>query len=802
MVLSYAYSPPRWIARCDPPAGPGPDLKLNKFKLSFNFDPNRMELPLPDGATAKFPFVFNPNPPPPVNGLINVQGETNNPISPKDVDIFELAFNPCSGCRLAAAPLIENFDGVVAPALPPAWTTTGIGAGSPWFTSTTAPNSAPNAGSAVANPNLGESQLFSPQFLVPAGGARVAFKNRYNLEAGHDGMVLEISINGTPFADIIAAGGAFISGGYNGPITGANGSPIAGRNAWSGNSVGWINTAVNLPAAANGQPAQLRWRLATDDSPGAGVGAQLDDIVVDPPQPSFTVRADSMTVDFLEATDGQSPPTIVHYDATQIAPTTRVFTPGVLPHIWDPDGLYNNGIIGGAGSWNTTSTQWDDLPYPPQTLVDSIWDNVTHANDFAVFGGNPGTGIVTVVGSISVGGFQFDISGYDIQGGNLVFPLSAPTSTVIETNANTATISSPISGGAFTKVGTGTLILAGSNTYTGTTTINAGTLLLNNSAGSGTGTSAVMVNSGGVVGGNGQIGSGPVGVADGGAIQGGDGTAPAGVLTVGANLGFATGSIIKLALGPGGAHSTLNRVAGTWSFQANQGFTFINLSAQPGVYDNVITGLASDPGVGSWHINNPGFTGTFSYDSANHSVDLNIMSAPTPIQVTSVVSRKIHGGAGTFDINLPLVSPFGIECRSGQGAAGTNHQMVITFASPVTVGGAAVTSGTGAVAGSPNVAGSVVTINLTGVANAQTIAVTLSNVNDGVSTGDVVVSMRTLKGDTSGNGAVTGTDVAQTKAQTGHAVTAGNFREDVVVTGTINGSDVALVKLFTGTALP
>ena len=168
--------------------------------------------------------------------------------------------------------------------------------------------------------------------------------------------------------------------------------------------------------------------------------------------------------------------------------------------------------------------------------------------------------------------------------------------------------------------------------------------------------------------------------------------------------------------------------------------------------------------------------------------------------VTSAVSRKTHGGLD-FDVALPLTGTPGIECRSGQGA-GTDHKMVVTFASPVTVGSAAVTTGTGSVVGSPVVAGNVVTINLTGVTNAQTIKVTLSNVSDGVVTGNVVVPMSVLLGDTSGNGAVSGTDVSQTKLQSGAAASAANFREDVVVNGTINGSDVSAVKLKSGTALP
>jgi hypothetical protein len=105
------------------------------------------------------------------------------------------------------------------------------------------------------------------------------FRNRYDIEKDNDGGVLEIKIGNGAFVDIVAAGGTFVEGGYNGTISVSFGSPIAGRQAWTGLSAGFVPTTVNLPAAAAGETIVLRWRLATDRSLGK-LGQWIDTVSI------------------------------------------------------------------------------------------------------------------------------------------------------------------------------------------------------------------------------------------------------------------------------------------------------------------------------------------------------------------------------------------------------------------------------------------------------------------------------------------------------------------------------------------
>ncbi|MGI8821098.1 MAG: LamG-like jellyroll fold domain-containing protein [Chthoniobacterales bacterium] len=169
-----------------------------------------------------------------------------------------------------------------------------------------------------------------------------------------------------------------------------------------------------------------------------------------------------------------------------------------------------------------------------------------------------------------------------------------------------------------------------------------------------------------------------------------------------------------------------------------------------------------------------------------------------PPQPAAAFSRKTQG-TGSFDIDLVPFATAGVECRN-PGAAGA-YQMIVQFPAPVTVAGATILSGTGAVSGF-TVTGSSVTVNLTGVTNAQTLVVNLTGVNDGTSSGNVPLAMSVLIGDTSGDGIVNGGDAIQTRSRSGQPTDATNFRSDVNTDGIVNGGDTIVVRSRSGTSLP
>ena len=167
-----------------------------------------------------------------------------------------------------------------------------------------------------------------------------------------------------------------------------------------------------------------------------------------------------------------------------------------------------------------------------------------------------------------------------------------------------------------------------------------------------------------------------------------------------------------------------------------------------------------------------------------------------PIMLTSVVSRKTHGSAGTFDVDLPLTGTPGIECRSG-GTNG-NYTVVFTFLNSVTACGV---PSTGVASSGPNA--NQCTVGLTGVPNARYLTVTLTGPVDSTgATGNVSGIMGVLIGDVDASGRVDSSDVSLVRQQTLQTVTTSNFREDIDASGRIDATDVSIARQQTLTSLP
>ncbi len=146
-------------------------------------------------------------------------------------------------------------------------------------------------------------------------------------------------------------------------------------------------------------------------------------------------------------------------------------------NFWDGGNFTDNGVVdGGTGTWTVTATNWTSDTGTPNSVYDP--------SQMLIFMGDGGT--VTLddsAGDIVIeGGLQFAVDGYTLTGSDLVLNANRGIIRVGDgTNAGagfTATIASAITGDqALEKTDLGTLVLTGSNSYTGGTIITHGTLV-------------------------------------------------------------------------------------------------------------------------------------------------------------------------------------------------------------------------------------------------------------------------------------------------------------------------------------
>jgi autotransporter-associated beta strand protein len=122
---------------------------------------------------------------------------------------------------------------------------------------------------------------------------------------------------------------------------------------------------------------------------------------------------------------------------------------------------------------NTTANWWDGANATP-------WYDFGAPDYSAQFAGTAGT--VNLAANVNVNRLSFDTTGYTIQGNTINLNGSQPIVSVA--SGATATVASAISGwNGLKKEGAGTLKITAANSYSGGTTVNQGTLLLDGGTG-------------------------------------------------------------------------------------------------------------------------------------------------------------------------------------------------------------------------------------------------------------------------------------------------------------------------------
>ena len=226
---------------------------------------------LQDGPAVEMPFTFT------ALGSCGGSASVTFQLQDGPANLGTVTFDLPIGRKIAL--FQENFDGGLS--LPAGWTTTGTPL---WVINSSVCSSVPNSVFSAGASSSQVNTLVTPTIALPAGEpSQLSFRNYYNLEANSatafDGGVLEIKIGTGAFTDILSAGGSFIAGGYNKTISRSFGNSLRGRQAWSGNSGGFINTIVNLPDSSAGKTVQLRWSCGTDSSVSSA-GWYIDSVVI------------------------------------------------------------------------------------------------------------------------------------------------------------------------------------------------------------------------------------------------------------------------------------------------------------------------------------------------------------------------------------------------------------------------------------------------------------------------------------------------------------------------------------------
>jgi autotransporter-associated beta strand protein/T5SS/PEP-CTERM-associated repeat protein len=300
----------------------------------------------------------------------------------------------------------------------------------------------------------------------------------------------------------------------------------------------------------------------------------------------------------------------------------------------------NSVPVGGPGTWNAANINWLNADGGAVTN----WGGMQ-----GIFHGTPGT--VTVEGAQAFTSLEFVVDGYNlVAGAGGALTPTGMAQLWAEGTRTTATIATPITGaGGIIKIGAGTIVLSGVNSYSGGTVIQAGTLAVSadNNLGDSSGVlafdggtlrylagfasnRAVTLDAGGgtfdtngnnatltgAIGGSGRLrktGAGTLTLA-GGSNYSGPTAVEAGTLQAGAVNAFSSSSAFTVAAGATLALNNFNQTIGSLAGAAGSSVTLGTATLTAGgdnastTFAGVISGDGSLTKVG---------TGTLTLSGAN-----------------------------------------------------------------------------------------------------------------------------------------------------------------------------------------
>lgn len=357
---------------------------------------------------------------------------------------------------------------------------------------------------------------------------------------------------------------------------------------------------------------------------------------------------------------------------------------------WDINGATaGNGSATPAGTWSTSTASWSTDS--TGSSATQVWNNAN--GDNAIFSaGSDATGAFTstVTGGVTVGNITQNI-GKVLLGTGASGAITLSGASIITTTRGASgdfdlRVNPVISGtgASITKQGNGILLLEATNTYTGGTTLNAGTLSFENAGAFGAG--AITLNGGNLVR---NFGAADVTVANSLSVTGSTNVA---------TIQQASNVIFSGTWGAGSTSGNFN-VANV----SVNGFSPMNGSVQITGDTSAYTGTISQNSVST------GERIRFGTAATNQTLGGSSLTISTSGLTTGGLSVDVaDGGSGTF--NIGALTGTGGQIRAGYNAAAATTFKIGALGTDTVYSGSIQTNGTG-VANVEKVGGGTLTLN-------------------------------------------------------------------------------------------